>query len=55
MALSRRITVLVVAMLTLLVAVPLAAQPVKLVTESYMIPARDSGIQLQVRISDPRA
>jgi pimeloyl-ACP methyl ester carboxylesterase len=53
MALSRRITVLVVAMLTLLVAVPLAAQPVKLVTESYMIPARDSGIQLHVRNKRP--
>ena len=38
MALSRRLTVLVVAMLTLLVAVPLAAQPVKLVAESYQGP-----------------
>ena len=53
MALSRRVTVLVVAMLTLLVAVPLAAQPVKLVAESYHVPARDPGIQLQVRNKRP--
>jgi len=53
MALSRRITVLVVAMLTLLVAVPLAAQPVKLVAESYDVPARDPGIQLRVRNKRP--
>jgi len=53
MALSRRITVLVVAMLTLLVAVPLAAQPVKLVAESYQVPARDPGIQLHVRNKRP--
>ena len=55
MALSRRITVLVVAMLTLLVAVPLAAQPVKLVAESYHVPARDPGIQLHVRNKRPAA
>jgi pimeloyl-ACP methyl ester carboxylesterase len=53
MALSRRITVLVVAMLTLLVARPLAAQPVKLVAESYHVPARDPGIQLHVRNKRP--
>ena len=53
MALSRRLTVLVVAMLTLLVAVPLAAQPVKLVAESYQVPARDPGIQLRVRNKRP--
>src|SRR5215475_4758591 len=53
MALSLRITVLVVAMLTLLVAVPLAAQPVKLVAESYDVPARDPGIQLRVRNKRP--
>src|SRR5262249_57654895 len=53
MALSGRITVLVVAMLTLLVAVPLAAQPVKLVAESYHVPARDPGIQLHVRNKRP--
>jgi len=53
MALSRRITVLVLAMLTLLVAVPLAAQPVKLVAESYHVPARDPGIQLHVRNKRP--
>src|SRR5262249_16914136 len=55
MALSRRITVLVVAMLTLLVAVPVAAQPVKLVAESYHVPARDPGIQLYVRNKRPEA
>ena len=55
MALSRRMTVLLVAMLTLLVAVPLAAQPVKLVAESYHVPARDPGIQLHAETSDPRA
>jgi pimeloyl-ACP methyl ester carboxylesterase len=53
MALSRRLIVLVVAMLTLLVAVPLAAQPVKLVAESYHVPARDPGIQLFVRNKRP--
>jgi pimeloyl-ACP methyl ester carboxylesterase len=55
MALSRRITVLVVAMLALLVAAPLAAQPVKLVAESYHVPARDPGIQLYVRNKRPEA
>src|SRR5262245_11429944 len=53
MALSRRITVLVVAVLTLLVAVPLTAQPVKLVAESYHVPARDPDIQLHVRNKRP--
>jgi pimeloyl-ACP methyl ester carboxylesterase len=53
MALSRRITVLVLAMLTFLVAVPLAAQPVKLVAESYRVPAREPGIQLLVRNKRP--
>ena len=53
MVLSRRITVLMVAMLPLLVAVPLAAQPVKLVAESYLVPARDPGIQLLVRNKRP--
>ena len=53
MALSRRITVLMVATLPLLVTVPLAAQPAKLVAESYHVPARDPGIQLHVRNKRP--
>ena len=53
MTLSHRLAVLVVAMLTLLVTVPLAAQPVKLVAESYHVPARDPGIQLHVRNKRP--
>ena len=53
MAPSGRITVLALAMLTLFIAVPLAAQPVKLVAESYHVPARDPGIQLYVRNKRP--
>jgi len=34
-------------------AAPVAAQPVKLVTESYHVPARDPGIQLYVRNKRP--
>jgi pimeloyl-ACP methyl ester carboxylesterase len=53
MALSRRLTVLVIAMLNLLVALPLAAQPVKLVAESYRVPGRDPGIELLIRNKRP--
>lgn len=53
MVLSRRLIVWVVAMLVLLAAAPLAAQPVKLVSESYHVPARDPGIQLYVRNKRP--
>lgn len=53
MVLSTRVIVLLVAMLVLLVAAPVVAQPVKLVTESYHVPARDPGIQLYVRNKRP--
>jgi pimeloyl-ACP methyl ester carboxylesterase len=55
MALSRRLTVSIVAMLALFIAAPAIAQPVKLVTESYHVPARDPGIQLYVRNKRPEA
>src|SRR5437762_13641070 len=55
MALSRHLTVSMMTMLALLIAAPAIAQPVKLVTESYNVPARDPGIQLYVRNKRPEA
>jgi len=55
MALSRHLTVSMMTMLALLIAAPAIAQPVKLVTESYHVPARDPGIQLYVRNKRPEA
>ncbi len=55
MALSRRLTVSIVTTLALFIAAPAIAQPVKLVTESYHVPARDPGIQLYVRNKRPEA
>ena len=51
MAPLRCLTVLIVGML----AAPAVAQPVKLVSESYHVPARDPGIQLYVRNKRPEA
>jgi pimeloyl-ACP methyl ester carboxylesterase len=45
----------ILAVVTLLVAAPVTAQPVKLVTESYRVPARDPGIQLYVRNKRPES
>src|SRR5262245_64855870 len=42
-----------VGMLLPLLATPAAADPVKLITESYSIPARDLGIELYVRNKRP--
>ena len=53
MVLLRQLTVWNVAMLVLLLAAPVVAQPVKLVGESYHVPARDQGIQLYVRNKRP--
>ena len=55
MMLLRCLTVSIVGMLTLLLAAPAAAQPVKLASESYHVPARDPGIQLYVRNKRPEA
>lgn len=55
MVLSHRPTVSIVGMLALLLAAPAVAQPVKLVSESYHVPARDPGIQLYVRNKRPEA
>ncbi len=53
--LLRCLTVSIVGMLTLLLAAPAVAQPVKLASESYHVPARDPGIQLYVRNKRPEA
>jgi pimeloyl-ACP methyl ester carboxylesterase len=53
MVLSRLSTASICGTLALLFAAPTVAQPVKLVTESYQIPAPDSGIQLYVRNKRP--
>jgi alpha-beta hydrolase superfamily lysophospholipase len=50
---SSRLTMSVIPMLALLVATPLLGQPVKLVSESYLVPAGDPGIQLYVRNRRP--
>jgi len=55
MVLLPRLTVLIVGIVTLLLAAPAVAQPVKLAVESYHIPARDPGIQLYVRNKRPEA
>jgi pimeloyl-ACP methyl ester carboxylesterase len=55
MMLLRCLTVSIVGMLTLLLATPAVAQPVKLASESYYVPARDPGIQLYVRNKRPEA
>lgn len=55
MALSHRLTMSIVGILALLLAAPAVAQPVKLVSESYHVPARDAGIQLYVRNKRPEA
>jgi len=53
MVLSRRLIISIVGVLALLLAAPAVAQPLKLVTESYHVPARDPGIQLYVRNKRP--
>ncbi len=53
MPLPRRLIASIIGVLALLLAAPTAAQPVKLVTESYHVPALDSGIQLYVRNKRP--
>lgn len=53
MLLSRRLIISIVGVLALLLAAPAVAQPLKLVTESYHVPARDPGIQLYVRNKRP--
>jgi pimeloyl-ACP methyl ester carboxylesterase len=55
MVLSRCLTVSIVGIVIPLLAAPAAAQVVKLVTESYYIPARDPRIQLYVRNKRPEA
>jgi pimeloyl-ACP methyl ester carboxylesterase len=55
MMLLRCLSVSIVGMLTLLLATPAVAQPVKLASESYHVPARDPGIQLYVRNKRPEA
>jgi pimeloyl-ACP methyl ester carboxylesterase len=50
-----RLRALFVAMLALLLAAPTIAQPVKLVSEDYFVPAADPGIQLFVRNKRPTA
>lgn len=52
---SQRSTLPIGGMLALLFAVPMVPQPVKLVSESYQIPALDSGVQLYVRNKRPAA
>jgi pimeloyl-ACP methyl ester carboxylesterase len=53
MVFSRRLIISIVGVLALLLAAPAVAQPLKLVTESYHVPARDPGIQLYVRNKRP--
>jgi pimeloyl-ACP methyl ester carboxylesterase len=48
-----RLSLLSVIVVALGIGPPVAAQPVKLVTESYHVPARDLGIQLYVRNKRP--
>ena len=55
MVILRRIAALFVAMLALLFGAPTVAQPVKLVSEDYSVPAADPGIQLFVRNKHPKA
>lgn len=52
---SHRLIVSMVVMLALFIAAPAVAQPAKLVSESYHVPARDPGIQLYVRNKRPEA
>jgi len=53
MVLLRKLITTIVGMLVLLLAASAFAQPVKLVTESYHIPAHDPGIELYVRNKRP--
>lgn len=55
MLLLRCLTLTVAVVLALLPATQTFAQPVKLVSESYHVPARDPGIQLYVRNKRPEA
>jgi pimeloyl-ACP methyl ester carboxylesterase len=54
MVILRRLAALFLAMLALLLSAPTVAQPVKLVSEDYYVPAADPGIRLFVRNKRPR-
>jgi hypothetical protein len=54
MALSHRLILSIIGILALLVAAPAVAQPVKLVSESYHVPARDPGFSSTSATSGPR-
>lgn len=55
MTLSRHLSASIIGQVILLLAGPAAAQSVKIVSESYHVPARDPGIQLYVRNKRPEA
>jgi len=50
-----RLTLACAALAALTIVPPAAAQPVKLVTESYHVPSRDAGVQLYVRNKRPES